>query len=220
MLVVALTGCRGILGLDTPALGVDAAGADSGDAPRADAAIDVAPGYVSVSFQQGVSGYGDGHDTYIDSGSPNATRGMDSRLRYRVGARWALIWFDGIFATGQVPAGATIQTAQLTVEVDQANCAADLVETTVPWDETVTYNTFGPSPGVDTADLGATVATVAQMQGAQTLNVTASVSAWSADPATNHGWILVPGAGADSQISSNEDGVPSSRPHLVVVFKQ
>ena len=208
-----------LLGLDNPTLGSDASIATD-TTPVADVAADVPPGFTMVSFQQGTAGYSQGHDTYIDAGSPNASRGQDSRLRYRNNARWALIWFDGIFGSTQIPPGAEIQSAHLTIEVDQAGSTADLVEVTVPWDETTTYSTFGPTSGVDTTDLGPSVATIAQQPTSQTLDVSASLRSWSLDPTKNNGWITVAATGTDSQVRSNDDGLVMQRPHLVVVFKQ
>jgi hypothetical protein len=223
-LLLALTGCSQIFGLDSPRP-VDADIA-TGDAPLTDAhSIDTTPGsdaYVTVSFQQDINQYLGTLDTYVDSGNPNQNKGTDTSIRMRSANRWGLLQFQQIFGTMTIPAGKQVVSARLDIYMSSTNCMGHIADVAVAWDEAVTYNTFGADPGVDATDLGATGPSVPTSPGLQSMIVTDTLNRWSADPTKNFGWIFVSdgtgGAGGDCLMQSSEFGTVANRPRLVVTF--
>jgi hypothetical protein len=216
-LLLVGTGCSRLLGLDPPALRSDAALDDA----RGDVAPDVhIDALVTIAIRQGVDGYGDAHDTYLDAGSPGAARDGDNQVRWRDGARYALIWFDQIITDARVPRGATIVSASLELIVDQSNTVGSVSEVNIAWTDGVTFSTFGPSGGIDPGDIGTSVGTITDSLGLHVVDVTASLAAWSIDPTKNHGWIIAGNGGTDSSARSSESGVITERPRLIVTYAQ
>jgi hypothetical protein len=226
VLLVLLAGCRQLLGFESaevPPAGQDAA-SDTAVDMTSDMEIDATLMPLTKTFQQGAGGYTGALDTYVEDGSTqnNAT---DQGLRYKQNQRWAMIQFGQLFVSqgGPIPDGAPITEATLTVRVSQFNNAGTLHEVLVPWIDTVTAATLGPTPGVITDedfDIDA-VAPGPDAQGVKMMNVRASLQAWSAAPANNHGWMFVQlsGGAGDSTINSCE-AAQSDRPLLSVTYLQ
>lgn len=221
LLLLASSACSQIFGLDAPQV-------TPADAPRGDGLVDTvemdaAPdaGRVTVSFQQGVNLYANAKDTWIDAGTPNQIKDTDAQLRWRASLRWALLEFNAIFGatSGRIPQGSTIVSAQLEIMLSGNNCTADIREVLISWADTDTYNTFGPSAGVDPGDIGPVINPVPTANNIAIVDVTSSLTAWRADPTMNHGWILEGLSGADCIGRSSEDGVPANRPKLVVTYQ-
>jgi len=210
--LLATAGCSEIFGLDAPVLH---------DAPVAiDGRPDVPASEITLVFQGGAgSSYMDVHDTFIDAANPASTHDNEPRLRWR-DTRATLIWFDRIFTSTGIPTNVQIQSASLRVRVDVANEAGDVIESAVAWSDGVTYNTFGPAPGVDDTDLGDVVARVPNTQGMHDVDVTASLARWAVEPATNHGWVIRanPLNGSETTITSTDDGTIAERPRLTVTY--
>lgn len=225
MMVLASTGCRHLLGIDDPSTPPDASiDADLVDGPPVDVLVDGPPGTTTLRFRQNVDGYTRVVDTYIDGGSPNATRDANTDLRWRPEQRYALIRFDGLFGatSATIPQLAEIISATLTLNLsNDCNAAGRLSEVAVSWNADVTFNTFGPGAGVDLGDLGPVVGNAPFVVGTGAIDVTASIARW-ANNETNDGWIIVgdSGAGAgDCVARSSEDGVVANRPQLTVTFR-
>lgn len=219
VLLFALIGCKQIFGLDPPRL------ADAGIeiTPMTDAhRIDTQPGsdaYATVSFQQGIAQYVGASDCYIDSGSPNASKPTDSQLRWRASTRYGLLQFQSIFSPSMVPAGSHVVSARIDVQMNNVNCTGHIADVAIAWSDQVTYNSFGPTAGVDTTDLGTPGEATPTSGGLQSLNVTDSLVRWSADPTTNHGWMFIADAGGgECNFASSDDGLPQNRPRLLVTF--
>jgi hypothetical protein len=197
--------------------------ASNGNEAMPDAPPDGPPGSVTVTFQNGVNNYGAAIDTYIDGQNPGTTHTDDTLIRMKYDPdkpRAILIRFDEIIGLGKVTLNATILSATLTVSVNNNNAAGKISEVAIPWAETVTWDTFGLTPGIDGTDLGLGVADVPTMIGPQSIDVKQSLIAWAQDGDKNYGWIFIPtqtGAG-DTTLKSTEDGVITNRPKLSVTF--
>jgi len=222
LLLLASSACSQIFGLDSPQV-VPA------DAPRMDGIVDTAPIdasadgaiAVTISFQQGSNAYASTQDTWIDGGSPNQTRDGDTTIHWKAAQRWALIQFNAIFGSmaGRIPQQATIQSARLSIVMTQVSCTGELREVAIGWVDTVTYNTFGATAGVDAADLGPVVNPTPTVLNQSSIDVTSSLVKWRIDPTTNNGWILEgTGGGADCIARSSDDGVVANRPMLTVTY--
>jgi hypothetical protein len=190
------------------------------DAPVADAITSDAM-ISQVSFSQGVAGYSDTHDTTLLLSLPNSTFGTLSDFGWDAAGSAGLLRFDSIFGSAgtQVPAGATIVSATLTITLsNDSDINARLHNVLVPWDEaTVTYNSFGPTPGVDTGvDYDPAVVASVPPTGVAQLDVTASVAAWSASPSTNHGWLFLTTSTDGALANSSE--ASSARPVLTISY--
>jgi hypothetical protein len=192
---------------------------------------DMGSGYPStpnqVTFQQGANGYAGAVDTYLEV-STGAHGTEQSFFWDGDPLKYALVRFGALFDTegGPIPQGATITSAILHYVTDDNGNDANVHQVTIPWTDTVDYAGFGTNPGAQ-ADEDYDSALVGQASGAapgdtrteHTLDVTASVAAWSADPSTNRGWIFVPtgNSGAGTRTAEYTPD-PSDRPMLVVSY--
>ncbi|OWY62456.1 hypothetical protein B7486_58335, partial [cyanobacterium TDX16] len=187
-----------------------------------------------LTFRDGLNGYIATADTFIRQQSVNQNNGTTADLRWDTeenGAntpQYTLLRFDDIFGAGpnQIPPGSTINSAMLTYSVGgDGNEVGDnglLHESLVVWDEsTVTYANFGGDSGVQTDEYAApSIATLTAATATSfAVDVTASVSAWSASPANNLGWIVIPTNTNGVQVrSSDYVTTPTERPTLSVTF--
>jgi len=181
----------------------------------------------TLSFQQDVNGYTGAQDTFLFTNQPDTPQGSQERFRWDQdvdgGEMTGLIQFGSIFGSGagQIPVGATILRAALSYEIFNSGSSADVHEIAVPWDEAaVTVNTLGPTPGVQSSDYRAPLIDSASgALGSHSLDVTASLQNWTADPSQNHGWIYLANGAFGTHVRSSEYGVDSSlRPQLAVTF--
>jgi hypothetical protein len=187
-----------------------------------------APVEATVSFQQGVDGYTSTVDTFImesDAVNRNAAEAWvewDEDDPYSSGnSNFGLIRFDDLFGSGagQIPPGATIESATLTYVVSNTGDAADIHEIVVGWTENVTYDGFGNDPGVQADEYGAAVGTASgSASGSQIIDVTASLIAWASEPSANYGWIFRPTGSNGVEFRSSEYGVTNERPLLEVTY--
>lgn len=181
---------------------------------------------VSATFQQGVNSYTGAVDTMLNPAATTANNGAATQfILDDDDDRQILLRFDNIFgsATGQIPLGATITSATLSVNVydDDASESVQLYRMLTTWNAASNWDTMVGGVSRDNveakstedshiADTGAT--------GFQNLDVTATLQAWSAG-ATNHGWLLR-GDDAAWGIYSSDYATAASRPKLTVVYTQ
>ncbi len=190
------------------------------------------------TFQQGdANAYSGTVDTYDDVALPAADNSAAALLTADgpAGAadeRQVLIRFDNIFGSGptQIPPGSTITSATLTVNVSNAYATTDYVRFNrmkQAWSATNSWSTFGSSPwnatgGIQADDLEAVAAaditTNNISTGSQSIAVTTSLQAWSADPASNFGWVIRSGAADSLAFDSSEVATVANRPKLSVTF--
>jgi hypothetical protein len=185
-----------------------------------------------AAFQEGVNGYSGTVDTYIKQASPSSSFGSETLVYWDTEETagnantqmFGLIRFDNIFGSGsgQIPYGSTIVSAtlQYTVSNVTANPAANVNEVLADWTEVTSWNSFGGTAGVQPEDFGTLVTTApASTLGTYTIDVTSSLAAWSAMPASNRGWIIRPSGTDGVQIRSSEYTTTAvERPRLSVTF--
>jgi len=115
-----------------------------------------------VTFQDGVNSYSGTLDNEVDISEASETRGNNSTATVFNGTEnQGLIRFDNIFGAGagQIPAGATINSATLTVNVTSSSTGGASIELhamLINWDESTTWNNLGI--GVQTNDTEAAIA--------------------------------------------------------------
>jgi hypothetical protein len=137
---------------------------------------------------------------------------------------FGLIRFDGIMGSGpgQIPAGSTIDSATLTLEVTNGSVApaGTMNESAVDWSEaTATWNNFGGEAGVQTDEFLASPAYTAPIAtGSVGTSVTASVQAWASGTRSNFGWVFRPNSNDGMQVNSAEFATVALRPRLSVTY--
>jgi cysteine-rich repeat protein len=149
--------------------------------------------------------------------------------RFGHGDEIGLIRFREVFGDqpDQVPPGTPIISATLRLYPDipspghitrnqKPGDAANLFEALTDWDETVRWETFGPTSGPDMGvDYGnQIIANTGETASDLAIDVSASLQAWSADPSENKGWVLMP-AGAQDIISVSSSLI-SNATHVAV----
>jgi hypothetical protein len=184
-----------------------------------------------VMFQEGAGSYAGTADTFIqenpadtnnDNGNLDALRWDDDDPNGSANDAYALLRFGNLFGTGanQIPVRAVIDSATLTYTVFDQGDSGELHEALISWDESVSWNAFGGDPGAsaDEYDPTSVAATPGTPIGAFDVDVTGSVQAWALDPASNHGWIVLP-TGADGVgLRSSEYATKGQRPKLSVEY--
>jgi hypothetical protein len=169
---------------------------------------------VTVDFQQGVAGYAGTVDTFLDSSAPVADNSAAAGLVVDlIPQRHVLLRFDNVFESqgGPIPDGATIQWATLTINVtnESANAGASLHRILQTWNDSDSWDTWIGGIQTDGTEAAATAdVSSSSAVGPHVIDVTPSVTAWSAGTA-NHGWAWLPPATDNSwQFHSAEGGTP------------
>jgi hypothetical protein len=183
---------------------------------------------VTITFQEGASGYAGTVDTFLQQAAPNANNGALDRVEWdgddppgSLQDNIALIRFDNVFGNGvgQVPVGSQITSATLTYTVNNSGGVGNVYEAAISWNEATTWNTFGGSPGVQPADYGNFVISADGSLTTHTINVTSSIAAWSVDPLMNKGWIILPTSNDGVQFRSSEYlASAAERPKLTIIY--
>ena len=183
-----------------------------------------APAGTILSFQEGVNGYSGTQDTYLAQAAAATSHGALDIWRWdsenpAPSAEIGLIRFDGIFGNGpgQIPLDAEILAASLTLVVadPSAGPAGTINEASVAWAEaTATFNNFGGDAGVQSDELRASpvLPPAPASSGPQTIDVTASLQGWLANPSLNLGWVVRPSSTDGVQVRSSEHAVVAERP--------
>ncbi len=107
-----------------------------------------------------------------------------------------LLRFRDLFGAdpNQIPPGAAITSATLSLRGDSVGFPANLFRVLVDWDESTVWNDFGPAPGIDFGlDISTEIEVTTPPIGAYfaPIDVTASLQAWSSAPASNRGWLFM-----------------------------
>lgn len=179
--------------------------------------------FPSVALREGQDGYTGTVDTYIESMTPTATHGTEQELRWGMtNNTHMLIRFDNIFPD-RIPMGATIRDAILELTIStQGSTAGMLYESVQSWDESTTYNTFGPNAGVGVEDRGTQQIGLVDgsPSGTTSIHVGVSLQKWAQDPTMNRGWILLPNDAAAVAVRSSETNNIDLRPTLIIVYAE
>lgn len=180
-------------------------------------------------FQDGVAGYADTGDTFLEAAFPNDGNGGENHLFWDGSPqRHGLLRFANLFDSegGPIPTGATIVEATLRYVADDDGNPANLHEVVIDWDESTSYATFGVAPAAQPGDDYDPVALGEQASGTapgaaatvHEVDVTSSVAAWAANPGQNRGWIFVPTGTNGTGIRTREHATTTDRPRLTVEY--
>lgn len=181
----------------------------------------------SVSFQQGSGGYSGTQDTYLREASPTTGFGDSTTLvidrdePHESGYEThGLVRFDDVVGTGsgQVPPGATVTSATLSLRTVDRGSGASLHRMRTNWSESDTWSSLGNGVQTDGVEAvsAADVKTGSTSTGTTTVDVTTSVAAWVGG-AANLGWAFVPSGRNGWDFSSSEGSTP---PKLTVEYEQ
>lgn len=182
----------------------------------------------TVSFQQGVAGYKGTVDVEIWElaphtcleGNPNVTVDSDNDG----GESQTLMRFEGLFgeSAGQIPPGATIHSARLSVSAFDPGTTVYLHRMLVPWKKTVTWN--APVAGITADGLEAsrqkdsfTFGKISASSSEILFDVTDTVQAW-AKGQKNHGWVFLNTGPNGWDFYSSEYEQLAERPKLTVTY--
>ena len=180
----------------------------------------------TAAFRQGADGYAGAADTQLQQAAPTADNAANPALNVDVDDPFgtghdvqALLRFGDVFGAGpgQVPAAADIRAARLELNVFNPGTAMRLHRMLRPWSDAATWDGWVAGVSADGAEANAAAdaTSPAAVTGAMSIDVTASLLAWQADPATNHGWVLLP-TGDDGVDFDSAEG--ATRPRLVVEY--
>ena len=181
-------------------------------------------GASAITFQQGASGYTGAVDTYLEV-STGSHGGEDHVFWDGSPEKFALLRFEDLFMSegGPIPDSATIGSAELTYVVDDGGNPGNVHEVLIDWDGNATHAAFGASAGAQAGVDYAASALPAQANGTlvgtqtvYTIDVTSSLNAWRANPASNKGWIIAPTGTSGVGIRSSEHATVDHRPKLTV----
>lgn len=180
-----------------------------------------------ISFRQGQNGYTGTVDTFLMQSQPQANNGNLNAFEWsgedpaNSGQQdYGLLRFNNLFESegGPIPDGSIVTSASLAYVVFNDGDAGAVYESTVDFDESTTYETFGSTPGVQLEDYSDFIGQIDASSGAHELDVTSSVAKWAQDPAQNLGFIVIPTGPDDAQVRSSEYFGQTSRPLLQVTF--
>ncbi len=186
--------------------------------PYANAAVD--------TFQEGVSSYTGTQDTFLEQNTPD-TPHDENLVKVENDApqvQHGLIRFDNIFGSGagQIPFGSIINSATLTVEVDNVSAPAAQIRLhrmLVSWSEADTWNSM--SNGIQADDVEAMSTYDAQVAdpastGPEVITGLAAALQYWSDGNANHGWAMISNSTDGWDIDSSEAGTVANRPLLTV----
>ena len=173
-------------------------------------------------FQNGVDGYVGTADTQLLAGLPATSNGSAVLLGADTSPQeQSLLQFEDIFGSGsgQIPLGSMINSATLNLNVTDFGDRVELHRMLTAWTEASTWGSFGSGIQANGIEASTTIdGTISGNVGTASINVTAALSAWVADPATNFGWALLSTGTNGIDIDSSEAASIISRPSLVVRF--
>lgn len=165
------------------------------------------PTAVSVTFSQGANGYTDNIDTMLRQNRASLTFADAPFFRSILESgkeSQPLLKFGNLFGSGpgQIPLGATIISASLTLEVTDGSASGGSINRMlVGWNAASTWNSLGSGVqinGVEATSTGAiNVGSISK--GSHAFNVTESLAAWNDSASTsagqnaaNFGWVFKP----------------------------
>ena len=182
------------------------------------------PVTTTLVFQQGLNGYSGAVDTQVQSYGPDVSYGSSPEITVDGDEppdtghdSQGLVRFDAVFgdAAGQVRPTDEIVSARLELAVLNPGHAVGLHRMLRGWSGSDTWRTLVNGVDADGTDAAATADASFTPSGTGTysIDVTAGLKAWAADPASNFGWAFL-SAGTDGVDFYTAEG--ATRPRLVV----
>jgi hypothetical protein len=154
-------------------------------------------------------------DTYLQSPSPDLAAGSEQTIALESATtkpglvRFDLTGYGGQTVTG--PATLRFYFASIGLGDTQGNVTLTAFRALVDWNESTTFNSFGPSAGVtggvdyDTSALGTLPTTFVTLNGAMDIPIPAAIlQAWIDDPSSNFGFFVT---GNNPRARSREHGL-------------
>lgn len=180
----------------------------------------------AARFQQGINGYTGTEDTYVASANPTTSYGNSTTvITDDTGSiEQGLIRFDNLFGAGpgQIPLGATITNATLSVYVTDAdlNDLVNLHRMNATWSEASTWNSL--TNGIQINGIEASVVSSATIDAGTSgwvtfTNLTSTVQDWL-DGQANYGWAILSSAADDWTFHSSESASVALRPYLSISY--
>ena len=183
---------------------------------------------VTVSFQNGVSGYSGTIDseiwalapTTILDGNGNASADADNDG----GESQVVLRFDGIVGSeaGQVPVNAVVHSARLLVSAFDQGSTVNLHRMLVPFDESVTWRSLVSGVSADGFEASRhkdafTFGKIAADSSEIVFDVTDTVQLW-VNGESNHGWAFLNTGGNGWDFYVSEFDNVEQRPKLVIEY--
>ena len=185
------------------------------------------PNVTVASFQQGTDGYTGATDTWIEQANPATAHGSDAQLVIDGSpVSQGLIKFDDIFGNGpgQVPYGATILSAKLSILTgsasnDQTANNMALHQLLVPFDGNSTWNSLagGISLGSEAVTTPEFTLLPNTLGDYAIFDVSDSINAFAHGQAKNQGWLINP-SGTDGWRPRSSNAGASDRPILQITY--
>src|SRR5262245_11570140 len=186
------------------------------------------PQRVTVSFQQGISGYSGAVDTEIWALAPTTiletNPNASSDANNDGGESQVLLRFDGIVGLNQrqVPPRAMVHSAKLMVSAFDQGDTVNLHRMLVPFDRTATWNSLISGVSADGLEASRhkdsfTFGKIAANSSEIAYEVTDTVQAWVNGEA-NHGWVFLNTGGNGWDFYSSDFDKLAQRPKLVIEF--
>lgn len=187
---------------------------------------------VTVTFRQDANGYTDAIDTMLRQNRasiPFADAVFFRSILESGKESQPLLKFGNLFGSGpgQIPLGATIISASLTLEVTDGSASGGSINRMlVGWNSTSTWNSLGSGVQINGIEATSTdainVGSIAK--GSHTFNVTESLTAWNNSASTsagqnaaNFGWVFKP-TNIDSWDFNSAQG--AVKPVLSITYTQ
>jgi Bacterial Ig domain/Calcineurin-like phosphoesterase len=181
----------------------------------------------SATFEQGANGYIGNVDTFLQQSGPaidNAAAillNVDGDDPVSTGFdNQTLLKFENIFGngTGQIPATARLRSATLQLEVTDGSVNnMNLHRMLSAWTPSDTWNSWTngiQANGIEAIAAPDTSSGTSQV-GPLAFNVLPSIQAWKTNPASNHGWVILPNGNDGVAFHSSEGTV---KPKLIVTW--
>ncbi|MDH4064604.1 MAG: DNRLRE domain-containing protein, partial [Acidobacteriota bacterium] len=189
----------------------------------------------TVSYQQGVNGYGGTVDGSADFYSPSSAYPNSRSVwveGYGVYPSGMLLRFDNLVGTGagQIPPGATVTSASLQVQQTTGGPTSgglSAYRVVTPWDDKDSWMSMATSgPGLQFDGVEAASAADASVgglgsSGTRTLSgsgLKESVQAW-VNSQPNNGWILFQNTSNALKLATSEHWTTANRPKLTVTYQ-
>ena len=175
----------------------------------------------TLTFQQGLNGYLGAIDTQLHGGAPTTEYSNAASINVD-GADGGnlvqgLIQFEHLFGgqSGQIGLNDTINSAVLELNVTSQGNSLEIYELLQSWTDASTWNSWNNGVQADGVEAKTTPVAVTSFvsTGILSIDVTASLQAWQADPTANHGWAFLP-TGVDGVDFDSAEG--GDAPRLLV----
>jgi hypothetical protein len=184
-----------------------------------------------VHFQQGLNGYAGTVDTMVRAAAPTSssyaasaiiTTDLDDMTDTGYQPSHVLLRFDDIIGgtAGQIPAGATINSATLRLRSLDTGGGGSLHAMLQPWSGASTWDSLVGGIQADDVEAASDAddSIASNSLSDVDLDVTATLQNWADGTMANNGWAVLPNTTDGWDIASAEHATADYRPELIVTF--